>query len=270
MRWGWGRIRGAAALVALLAVGACAEGSPVVAVDEGALPVAISSTTTSTPTATAFPPTTLAPTTTEAPATAAPPPPPTTAAPPPPPVTARTVTEQPYLPMTVVGPLTLTHPSALVERIGFHESTHDGAQQQEPLATAVQPVVLETRDRGTGSQSAADVVVDPSSEIRAPVTGTVLRGGSYTLYCDHTDEYLVIEPDDRPGWEVKVLHVVGLTVAVGDRVEAGVTMIAQHAHQLPFASQVDDLRSADPAWPHVHVEVVDPTVPDRPTGPGCT
>jgi hypothetical protein len=80
----------------------------------------------------------------------------------------------------------------------------------------------------------------------------------------------VIEPDDRPGWEVKVLHVVGLTVGVGDHLEASVTQIAAHAHQLPFASQVDDLSTVQPAWPHVHVEVVDPSVPDRPTGPGCS
>lgn len=249
-------------LVAVLA-GCGSTGSPTVADDDAAEPAtstaSTSSSTTAAPTTTAAPPTTVAPTTV---ATV----PPTTAAPVP---ARRTVPEQPYLPMTVAGPVTLTHPSAFVERVAFHESTHDGAQAQVPLDTAVAPTVLETRDRGTGPQSAADVVVDPESEIRAPVTGTVIRGGSYTLYCDHTDEYLVIEPDDRPGWEVKVLHVVGLTVGTGDRVEAGVTPIAAHARQLPFASQVDDLRPADPAWPHVHLEVVDPTVPDRPTGPGC-
>jgi biotin carboxyl carrier protein len=256
-------VRRAVALVAsaaLLALSACSDGAPVVATDDGvATPTSTSTTSTTAPATT-----TTVPPTTAAPAPTAPPPPPTTETPAP-----RSVPEQPYLPMTVVGPVTLTHPSAFVERIGFHESSHDGAQQQEPLPTAVAPTVLETRDRGTGSQSAADVVVEPSSEIRSPVTGTVIRGGTYTLYCDHTDEYLVIEPDARPGWEVKVLHVVGLTVGVGDRVEAGATTIAAHAHQLPFASQVDDLRAADPAWPHVHVEVVDPTVPDRPTGPGC-
>jgi hypothetical protein len=37
---------------------------------------------------------------------------------------------------------------------------------------------------------------------------------------------------------------------------------------LPFRSQVDD-RTAAPHWPHVHVEVIDPSIPDRPSGPGC-
>lgn len=254
------------AVLLLAAAGCGASASPTVAVDDG-------TTTTASVTAPTSP-TSTATTSTTAPTTTAPTPPPTepptTAAPPPAPPPRRFVADNGFAPMTVAGPVTLTHPAAFVERVGFHESTHDGAQQQDVLASAVAPVVLETRDRGTGPQSAADVVVDPDAEIRAPVTGTVLRGGTYTLYCDHTDEYLVIEPDERPGWEVKVLHVVGLAVRTGDRVVAGETPVAAHARLLPFPSQVDDLRPADPAWPHVHVEVVDPTVPDRPTGPGCS
>jgi hypothetical protein len=65
---------------------------------------------------------------------------------------------------------------------------------------------------------------------------------------------------------VKILHILGLEVSPGDRVEAGVTVIADHAHQLPFASQVDDIRTADPAWPHVHIEVTDPSIPNVPNG----
>ena len=42
------------------------------------------------------------------------------------------------------------------------------------------------------------------------------------------------------------------------------TVVAPHARQLPFASQVDDIRTADPAWPHVHMEVVDPNIPNVP------
>jgi murein DD-endopeptidase MepM/ murein hydrolase activator NlpD len=110
--------------------------------------------------------------------------------------------------------------------------------------------------------------VQPGTQVRSPVTGTVVRGGSYTLYCDHVDEFLVVEPDAAPGWEVKVLHVVGLQVAVGDRVEAGVTPVAASARELPFESQVDRI-TGTPAWPHVHVEVVDPSVVDRPSGKGC-
>jgi hypothetical protein len=178
------------------------------------------------------------------------------------------VFEQPYTPYATVGGVTLHHPSARIEHIGFHESNNDGARRQDLLASGAPAFVMESRDRGNDPQTAADIVVDPESEIRAPVTGTVLRAGTYTLYCDYTDDYVVIEPDEHPGWEVKVLHIVDEQVERGQRVEAGVTVLAPHAHLLPFASQVDDFRTADPAWPHTHVEVVDPSIPDRP-GEGC-
>ena len=197
------------------------------------------------------PPTVVAPATT------------TTAAPRP-----RPVVEQPWTPYAAVGPLTLVHPSARVEMVAFHESNHDGAQQQEPLPTAARPTTLESRERDTGPRGAADIVADPDVEIRAPVTGRVKRGGSYVLYCDHRDHFVVIEPDARPGWEVKVLHIAGLHVRAGDHVEAGVTVIAPGPTRLPFESQVDEV-SSDPPWPHVHIEVVDPSIPDRPSGGGC-
>ena len=65
-----------------------------------------------------------------------------------------------------------------------------------------------------------------------------------------------------------MLHIEGLALTKGQRVEAGVTRLAAHARVLPFASTVED-DTAVPAWPHVHIEVVDPSVQDRPTGPGC-
>lgn len=171
--------------------------------------------------------------------------------------------------MATFSEVTLFHPSVRIERIGFHESNHDGARQLEPSASAVNPMVLESRQRGTGSRTAADVVVEPGAEIRSPVTGTVLRAGGYILYCKHNDDFVVIEPDSHPGWEVKVLHISGVQVGSGDRVEAGVTVLAPTATQLPFDSQVDEF-TAEPSWPHVHIELVDPSIPDRPsTGGGC-
>ena len=178
--------------------------------------------------------------------------------------------EQAWTPFATVGGLTLVHPSSRVERVGFHQSNHDGAQQLEPLATAVSPVTLETRDRPTGSRTAADGVVDPEVEVRAPVTGTVKRAGTYVLYCDYSDDYAVIRPDGQPGWEVKILHIDGVRVTAGDRVTAGETVIAGRPTPLPFESQVDELTSAGSAWPHTHIEVVDPAIPDVPSpGGGC-
>ena len=193
--------------------------------------------------------------------------PPTTPPPPPP----RMVHEQAYAPFATVGGVTLVHPAARVERVGFHQANHDGARQLEAVAGAAAPVTLEDRERGTGTQTAADVVVDPEAEIRSPVTGRVLRGGGYILYCRLSDDYVVIEPDEHKGWEVKILHIDGLQVRPGDRVTAGQTVLAPRATQLPFESQVDEFRTAEPAWPHVHIEIVDPSIPDRPNpgGGGC-
>jgi biotin carboxyl carrier protein len=160
-------------------------------------------------------------------------------------------------------------PSPRVEHIGYHQSGHDGAQRLRPLDPPAPATVLDNRGRGTGRRTAADIVVHPQSRITAPVTGTVVAANSYVLYCVHRDELVFIAPDERPGWIVKVLHVRGVRVEVGDRVEAGVTPIARRARLLPFESQVDAVTQS-PAWPHVHVEMIDPSVPDRPTpGPGC-
>jgi len=185
-------------------------------------------------------------------------------------VPVRAVTETAWTPFATVDGVTMTHPSARVERVAFHQSNNDGARQLTALPSAVAAVTLDDRQRDTGAQGAADVVVDPAGEIRAPVTGRVMRAGTYVLYCRLSDDYVVIEPEDRPGWEVKILHIDGVRVRAGERVVAGRTVLAPRATQLPFASQVDELRTADPAWPHVHIEVVDPTIRDRPTpGGGC-
>jgi murein DD-endopeptidase MepM/ murein hydrolase activator NlpD len=181
--------------------------------------------------------------------------------------TPREITATEWTPFATTGPVSLTHPAARVELIGFHESNHDGARQMDPSPSAATWTTLETRNRGNGRRTAADIAVGPTEEIRAPVTGTVVRSGGYVLYCDIADEFVVIEPDDRPGWEVKILHIDGVTVGRGERVMAGSTVVARRATQLPFVSQVDE-HTAEPSWPHVHVEVVDPSVPDRP-GRGC-
>jgi hypothetical protein len=243
-------------VVALLLVAACAgETDPTVSAPASS--ASSTSSTAATTTSTGATTSTSTTTTTTLP--------PTTTVPP------RVVTDQAWVPFATVGGVTLHHTSARVERTGFHESNHDGAQQLDILATAVAPVVLETRERGTGERTAADMVVDPDVEIRSPVTGVVIRGGGYTLYCDHRDEYVVIEPDAHPGWEVKVLHIVDLQVGTGDRVVAGETVLAASPRQLPFESQVDETAPSPPAWPHTHIEVVDPTIPDRPTpGGGCS
>lgn len=170
--------------------------------------------------------------------------------------------------MATIGDIVLHHPAAVVERIGFHEAGHTGAQQMELLPIATQSNEMESRGRETGSHTAADVVVDPTVPIYSPVTGFVISAGTYVLYCDHEDNYLIIEPEGYPGWQVKVFHIQGLTVVDGEQLIAGETQIAEQARMLPFVSQVDEF-TAEPSWPHVHIEAVDTSIPDERTGGGC-
>jgi len=248
------RMRGRLATVALLA--SLLAGCSGAASDQDVLMQATASSTTITTTSTTATTTTSTTTTITTTTTT------TTTVP------QRPVTEQSYTPFATAGGVVLRHPAARVERIGFHESNLDGAQQLETLPTSAPTLVLEGRTRDTAARGAADVVVDPDAEIRAPVTGTVRYAGTYVLYCRYSDDFLVIEPDDHPGWEVKMLHIDGVRVRPGARVQAGVTVVAPRATRLPFESQVEE-GSYRPAWPHVHIEIDDPTVPDRPTGRGC-
>jgi biotin carboxyl carrier protein len=181
----------------------------------------------------------------------------------------RVVTEQAFVPFATVGEITLHHPATRIERVGFHQSNHEGARAMDVLKTAIAPRAMKSRERLTNGLTAADIVVDPAAEIRAPVTGTVKRAGGYVLYCKYRDDYAVIAPDAHPDWEVKLLHIDGVTVRAGDRVVAGQTLIAPKATKLAFKSQVDKI-TAKPAWPHVHVEVVDPSIPNVASpGSGC-
>jgi hypothetical protein len=219
----------------------------------------------------------VAPTTTAAPATTTTTVPPSTTVPTtttlPPNVTTegRSVFHTGFRPFASAQGVVINYPTEVVERVGFHESNRLGARLYDVLPTIGDWLDMPSRDRKTPSRGAADILSDPNGEVRAPVTGRVLRGGTYTLYCKYTDSFLVIEPDGHPGWEVKVLHISGLVAQAGQRVEAGVTRIAAHPTRLPFASQVEDF-SARPVWPHVHVEVVDPTIKNPPGvgGGGCS
>lgn len=200
---------------------------------------------------------------------AVPPPAPTTTAPPPPTAPpGRVVVEQDHVVFATANGVSLHFPAARVEMVGFHQSSHDGAQPITLRAGVVRSFVLEDRSRDTVPTGAADVVVDPAVEIRSPVSGRVISANTYRLYCKYSDDLVFIAPDERPDWQVKVFHIDGFRVRPGQRVEAGVTVLAARATVLPFESQVEE-RSARPVWPHVHIEVVDPSVPDRPS-PGGT
>ncbi|MEM7092932.1 MAG: hypothetical protein AAF567_08010 [Actinomycetota bacterium] len=185
------------------------------------------------------------------------------------PAPERTVTEVGLRPLGQAEGVPLVLPVARIELIGFHQAGHPGSQAINAAGVGVDMMTLDSRGRGTAARSAADIVVPPGEPVFAPVTGTVVAANDYVLYCQYDDALVYIEPDDLPGWQVRLFHVEGVSAVAGARVQAGVTQVAASARTLPFESQVDEFTS-EPSWPHVHLEVVDTTVPDtRPPGPGC-
>ena len=155
------------------------------------------------------------------------------------------------LPFATLGAVALLPPSHHVRLIGFHQAASHTADELTPTDRAGL-TTLPSRGRGTSRHSAADVAVVANTTVVAPVTGTVLAVEHYALYGRYDDLRLRFAPAADPTRIVTVLHVVGARVGVGDTVEAGVTPIADHAHQLPFTSQIDEVAGRGP---HVHVEV---------------
>jgi len=171
-------------------------------------------------------------------------------------------------PLATVAGLTIRAPATAIELAGFHQSSHPGALAMTPSEPSlVSSTTMASRNRGTDRRGAVDIVTGPLTTITAPVTGRVARAGNYTLYCEYRDGYVVINPDDRPDLEVKILHIQNVAVSRGQRVAAG-DPIASHATPFPFRSQIDDL-TAEPSWAHVHIEVVDPSIPRRPSSGSC-
>ncbi|MDH3293852.1 MAG: DUF4214 domain-containing protein [Acidimicrobiia bacterium] len=160
-------------------------------------------------------------------------------------------------------------PAAVIEHAGFHQSMHPGAQGMVPApdgSTEVPLVTMASRNRDTHLAGAIDIAVHPLVPITAPVTGTVARAGNYVLYCRYRDGYVVINPDIRPDLEVKVFHIQDVMARAGQRVTVG-DKIAARATPFPFRSQIDGF-TAEPSWPHVHIETIDLSIPRRPSSSG--
>jgi murein DD-endopeptidase MepM/ murein hydrolase activator NlpD len=164
--------------------------------------------------------------------------------------------------------LELELPDAAVA-VGFHESGTPGSlslrplgapvrnenlprMPQAPVSEGVDYMILPTRGRPNTPTSAIDVSMRPGQTVASPVTGTVVAANAYSLYGKTPDELVFVQPDARPDLVVVMMHLEGLEVQVGDRVESGTSPIARTARLLPFSSQIDQYAGT---LPHMHVEV---------------
>lgn len=180
--------------------------------------------------------------------------------------------------IATVGGLPLVNPAPDATVIGFHEAAGPGPVPLTPAwvmedhnpgrpkpapagdgaeARGPQLLVLPSRGRPADATTAMDVAVPEGRPVVSPVSGTVLSVERYVLYGKHEDHIIRIAPDGRPDLAVKVVHIVGPQVAVGQEVEAGRTALAAGAKRFPFSSQIDRFTQQRGAGvgPHVHIEV---------------
>lgn len=94
--------------------------------------------------------------------------------------------------------------------------------------------IEETRERGTFSTTACDVQSKAGCNVYSPVDGTVLEAGGYLLYGSYPDSLVRISVDGFPGYHLAVLHMDLITVAAGQRVEAGKTLIGRVRDLVPY------------------------------------
>lgn len=173
----------------------------------------------------------------------------------------------------------LSLPAPEVVRIGYHEASFPNALELTPLGANVdnqnttkftagdasdgpEYLVLSSRGRSNPATSAVDIVLPEGTPVASVVSGEVSEVEPYLLYGRHEDTKIEIVPDGRPDLRVVLIHVDGVRVRPGDRVEAGRTVLAASANRFPFASHIDRYAEGTPD-PHVHIEVKvpDPAVP---------
>lgn len=177
-----------------------------------------------------------------------------------------------------VDQLQLSLPAREVTRIGYHEASFSNALALTPLGANVDNqnttkftpgdptdgpdyLVLSSRGRPNPATSAVDIVMPEGTPVASVVTGEVSEVEPYLLYGRHPDTKIEIIPDGRPDLRVVLIHVDGVRVRPGDRVQAGRTVLAATPNRFPFSSHIDRYADGTPE-PHVHLEV---KVPDPAT-----
>jgi hypothetical protein len=173
-----------------------------------------------------------------------------------------------FRPYATVGPVTL-HSRVTSSRSSACTSPgHDGAQPQQPVQGGKRIGLLGSRARDTDGQGAADIVVDPTGPVRSPSPAPSCAPGTYALYCDHVDQYLVVEPGRAAGLGGHAPALRGAPPG-GGRPGAGRDHGRGLARPRPAVQVAGGQATVAPHWPHVHVEVVDPSLPDRPSSGSC-
>lgn len=176
------------------------------------------------------------------------------------------------VPFATVGgtPLTLVLPAPRNEiiTIGYHQAYNTRALSLVPVMNSMgqattqtvmaavrsggRPIfVMAARGRGSALDSSVDIALKAGSVVKSPVTGRVLAVMPYLLYGRINDVRIDIIADGYPGFTIALAHVDKQTVVAGQKVEAGVTPLA-NVRTLGIASQIDQYLGE--AVTHVHIQ----------------
>lgn len=130
------------------------------------------------------------------------------------------------------------------------------AQPEGPDGELTGQVLRMWRNRPGKPNTAVDVGAKPGTDVLAPVTGTVVRIKEYKLYGRYADYEMHIIPDNTTDIDVVLIHITDLQIEVGDRVNAGTTVVAK-VRKLSDKFQDQLGRYTKGGGDHVHVQVND-------------
>jgi hypothetical protein len=198
-----------------------------------------------------------------------------------------------YLPTPLVaeyGSLKIHSPVSAnnITEIEFHQASYNTALQLTPLVTIVDaqevadrqgtnhtnpdaqpfgntPLIAEAvstwrLDSVGPEMSAVDVGGIAGTDVYAPITGTVVKIKTYSLFGLIDDYEVHIQSPEHPELDIVMLHIEDLTIKVGDMVTGGSTRIAKIRN---IGDVIDNNLSnftapGDPGN-HCHVQVNDAT-----------
>jgi biotin carboxyl carrier protein len=192
-----------------------------------------------------------------------------------------------YGDLVIHTPISANH----ITEIEFHQASFSTALQLTPLVTIVDAQVVadqsgtrhtpfDEQPRGSESliaeavstwrldsagpeMSAADVGALAGTDVYAPISGTVVKIKTYSLFGLIDDYEVHIQSPEYPELDIVMLHIEDLSVEVGDRVYGGATRVAK----IRNIGDVIDNNLANFTAPgdpgnHCHVQVNDATRED--------
>jgi hypothetical protein len=189
--------------------------------------------------------------------------------------------------LKIHSPISANH----ITEIEFHQASYDTALQLTPLLTVVDaqkvadqhgtthipadqqptgdvPLIGETistwrLDSVGDEMTSVDVGALAGTDVYAPVTGTVVKIKSYSLYGLLDDFEIHIQSRDHPGLDVVMLHVEDLSIKEGDQVIGGATRIAKiRAIGAVIDNNLANFTAPGDPGDHCHVQVNDATRED--------